>query len=111
MKKIILLLILFITAACAAEKPAVTKTTWIDVRTVAEWDSGHLKEAIHIPYKTIAKEIERVTKDKNAPIKVYCKVGGRAGIAKKTLESMGYKNVTNAGGYQQIMKERQKAGK
>ena len=110
MKNTILLLMLFVTAACAAEKPAA-KTIWIDVRTVQEWDSGHLKEAVHIPYKTIGKEIEKVTKDKNAQINVYCKVGGRAGIAKKTLESLGYKNVTNAGGYQQIMKERKKSGK
>lgn len=98
---------LFITAISAGEKPTA-KTIWIDVRTTAEWKSGHLEEAIHIPYKTIGKEIEKVTKDKNAQIKVYCKVGGRAGIAQKTLKSLGYKNVVNAGGYQQIMKERKK---
>ena len=108
MKKITLLLILFITAACAAEKPAAAKTIWIDARTIKEWNSGHLKEAIHIPYQKNGKEIENVTKDKSAQIKVYCKVGGRAGVAKKTLESLGYKNVTNAGGYQQILKERKK---
>lgn len=81
------------------------KVFWIDVRTKAEFDQGHLKQAIHIPYQEIGKRIQKVTKDKQAQIKVYCKVGGRAGIAKKTLEALGYKNVKNEGGYQDLLKK------
>ena len=106
MKKILTVMLLFTALTVYADEKA--KVYWIDVRTSEEWDRGHLKEAVHIPYEKIGKEIAKVTTDKNAEIRVYCKVGGRAGIAKKTLESMGYKNVVNAGGYKQILKERQK---
>lgn len=85
---------------------AADKAIWIDVRTKGEFDQGHLEKALHIPYQTIGDKISKVTKNKEALIKVYCKVGGRAGIAKSTLEKLGYKNVVNAGGYQQILKDR-----
>ena len=79
------------------------KGIWIDVRTLEEFNAGHLEQAIHIPYQVIADKIESVTKDKQAQIKVYCKSGGRAGIAKKTLDQLGYTNVTNAGGYLKLL--------
>ena len=106
MKHLIVILILFTSITAFAQDKA--KVYWIDVRTLEEWNMGHLKEAVHIPYEKIGKEIAKVTTDKNADIRVYCKVGGRAGIAKKTLEKLGYKKVTNAGGYKQIMKDRNK---
>jgi len=71
---------------------------WIDVRTDQEWNSGHLEGAVHIPYTEIGEKIINVTDDKNAPIKLYCRSGGRAGKAKETLDAMGYTNVTNIGG-------------
>jgi phage shock protein E len=106
MKIIVILLLLLTPISCTETKN--DNTYWIDVRTIKEYNEGHLKEAVHIPYQNIAKEIEKVTIDKSAKIKVYCKVGGRASLAEKTLEKMGYKNVSNAGGYKSILKERQK---
>ncbi|MCH2207613.1 MAG: rhodanese-like domain-containing protein [Lentisphaerales bacterium] len=105
MKKLITILIILLSMTLSAEDK---KVFWIDVRSQQEFDAGHLKEAILIPYQKISKEIAKVTKDKNADIRVYCKVGGRAGIAKKSLEKMGYKNVTNEGGYEEIMQKRKK---
>ena len=105
MKKLITILVILLSMTLSAEDK---KVFWIDVRSLQEFDAGHLKEAIFIPYQKISKEIGKVTKDKNADIRVYCKVGGRAGIAKKSLEKMGYKNVTNEGGYEEIMKKRKK---
>ena len=105
MKSFVALLCLMLSVAVFGEDK---KVFWIDVRSQQEFDSGHLKEAILIPYQKISKEIGKVTKDKNADIRVYCKVGGRAGIAKKSLEKMGYKNVINEGGYEEIMKKRKK---
>ena len=71
---------------------------WIDVRTDKEWESGHIEQAIHIPVDQIGEKIAGVTDDKNAPIKLYCRSGGRAGKAQKELEKMGYTNVVNVGG-------------
>lgn len=107
MKAIIILLSFFLFFSLNAQDMK-KKTIWIDVRTTEEFNSGHIEGALHIPYEDIGKEIVKHVKNKNATIKVYCKVGGRAGIAKKTLDKMGYKNVTNAGGYEKIMKEMKK---
>lgn len=103
MKSMLVLATLFFSSLIYADD--TNKTIWIDVRTTEEFDSGHLKNAIHIPYQEISKKIAAVTKDKNADIRVYCKVGGRAGIAKKALEKIGYKNVTNSGGYKDLLKK------
>ncbi|QDV22359.1 rhodanese-like domain-containing protein [Aureliella helgolandensis] len=74
----------------------------IDVRSQAEWDAGHVPQAIHIPHTEIADRIAEFTKDKQAKIVVYCAVGGRAGKAKTALMDLGYLNVENAGGYDDI---------
>lgn len=79
---------------------------WVDVRTQEEWDSGHLEEAIHIPHEQIVARIEEITSNKDATIHLYCRSGGRAGRAKSALEALGFNNVVNAGGYEDIMKSR-----
>lgn len=107
MKALILFISLFLFISTNAQDMK-KKTVWIDVRTTEEFNSGHIEGALHIPYEDIGKEIAKHVKDKKTEIKVYCKVGGRAGIAKKTLDKMGYKNVINAGGYEKILKEMKK---
>lgn len=79
-------------------------TIWIDVRTDKEWQEGHLEGAVFIPHTEITDKIASLTTDKNTPIKLYCRSGGRAGMAKKELEKMGYKNVTNVGGLKDAKK-------
>lgn len=69
----------------------------IDVRTEAEWNSGHLEGAILIPYGGIGEKIGAVAKDKSEPIYVYCRSGRRSQIAKEALEKLGYKDVRNLG--------------
>lgn len=69
----------------------------IDVRTEAEWNSGHIEGAILIPYESIGEKIETATKDKNRRIYVYCRSGRRSKIAKESLEKLRYKNVVNLG--------------
>ncbi len=76
----------------------------IDVRSALEFNSGHLKGAINIPYDKIADKIEEVTKDKNKKIILYCRSSRRSAIAKSTLEKAGYKNVENAGTLDDIRK-------
>ena len=74
----------------------------IDVRTRKEWDAGHVTKAVHIPHTEIASRIGEVTDDKNAKIVLYCRVGGRAGKAKTALEDLGFTNVENGGGFDDI---------
>ena len=72
----------------------------IDVRTEAEWNSGYLENAIHIPLDTIEKNITLTEPDKNKEIYLYCRSGNRSGKATSILQNLGYKNVTNIGGIQ-----------
>ena len=103
---------------CEAQKPVTTTVpstasatnsidanqpeVLIDVRSDEEWQTGHLSKAKHIPFDQIGDRIAEITTDKDAKIVVYCKAGGRAEKAKNTLENLGFVNVTNAGGYDDI---------
>jgi phage shock protein E len=93
-----------VLAACLAliAHGVLANEIWIDVRSPAEYASGHLTHAVNIPHQEIAVRIAEITRDHNADIKVYCGIGVRAQIAKLQLESAGYKHVENAGGYADI---------
>ena len=80
-----------------------TMTYWIDVRTQEEFTTGHVDGAVLIPYEVIADHIADVTADKTADIRVYCRTGRRSEVAKDTLRAMGYSNVVNEGGYEEII--------
>ena len=69
----------------------------IDVRTVQEWDKGHLEGAVLIPYDQIGERIGSVVKDKSQRIYLYCRTGHRSHIAKESLEKLGYKDIINLG--------------
>ena len=60
----------------------------VDVRSLDEYNEGHIKGAINIPYDTIDENIEL---DKNKIIFVYCRSGNRSNIAYTNLTSLGYK--------------------
>ena len=78
----------------------------IDVRSQKEWDDeGHLENAILIPHNEIVDRIAEVTEDKSSKLVLYCRSGGRAGRAKAALEKLGFTNVENAGGYQDLKKK------
>ncbi|GAB5406194.1 MAG: rhodanese-like domain-containing protein [Aureliella sp.] len=89
----------------ASESPAGSddaNAIVIDVRSADEWDTGHVASAVNIPHSEIADRIAEVTDDKGANIVLYCKSGGRAGRAKDALEGLGFTNVENAGGYDDV---------
>jgi phage shock protein E len=69
----------------------------IDVRTVAEWNKGHVEGAVLIPYDQIGEKIGSVVKDKSKTIYVYCRTGRRTKIAKEALEKLGYKDIVDLG--------------
>ena len=69
--------------------------TVIDVRTEAEWDTGHLEGALHIEWQDILKVPSDIQKDEE--IFLYCRSGNRSGKATKILIEAGYVNAKNAG--------------
>jgi phage shock protein E len=76
----------------------------IDVRTVREWNNGHLDGAVLIPYEQIGERIGAVVKDKSQRIYLYCRSGRRSQIAKESLEKLGYKDVVNLGSQESAAK-------
>jgi len=89
---VLMLSALFFTATVSA-----SEEVWIDVRSLEEYNEEHLEGVVHIPHKQIAERIASLNLEKSAPIRLYCRSGGRAGIAKKSLEKLGYTDVVNAG--------------
>lgn len=64
----------------------------LDVREPGEYAAGHLPGAINIPRGLLEFAVSGKIPDVNAKIYVYCKTGGRAALATKTLQDMGYTN-------------------
>ena len=121
MKKVILPLFAVFLLVSACQSKESTQTTnqethtetvtqtqsevWIDVRSKEEFDSGHLQNALHIPHEEIGGKIAQLVPNKSAKINLYCRSGRRAEIAKKTLTDLGYQNVVNQGGYEDLRKK------
>ncbi len=81
-------------------------TIWIDVRTAEEFAQGHIAGSINIPYEIIGSEIGSITRDVDSDIRVYCRSGRRSGVAMDTLKGMGYANVINEGGYEDLLRRK-----
>lgn len=65
----------------------------IDVREPSEYAEDHVAGAVNIPLGDIMKRIDEIPKDEE--VILYCRSGGRAGVAVQGLGSMGYTNVVN----------------
>ena len=70
----------------------------LDVRTVAEYESGHIPGAICIPNETIGTEKIPELPDKDQLILVYCRSGNRSKQASEKLVKLGYTNIVEFGG-------------
>jgi phage shock protein E len=71
----------------------------IDVRSPAEFESGHLPGVINIPLGELAERIGGEVANKEQAILLHCLSGGRSGLGKRILRSNGYTNVHNLGSY------------
>ncbi len=73
----------------------------IDVRSPAEYASGHIKKAINIPLDKLPQALKKVSKDK--PVITCCASGMRSASAKSILSKAGY-NVQNGGAWTNLRK-------
>ncbi len=67
----------------------------VDVRTPAEYESGHIPTAVNIPDTEISTRPPSA--EKGALIIVYCASGYRSAAAKKELDSLGFTRVVDFG--------------
>lgn len=72
--------------------------TILDVRTKAEYDEGHIENAILIPDTELKELVEEQIPDLDQRIFVYCRSGRRSKAAAELLLEMGYTNVLDLGG-------------
>lgn len=82
----------------AAGLDTISNAFLLDVRTDAEFASGHLKGATQIDFYRDDFEKAIAALDKNQPVFVYCRSGNRSGKAAKQMKAMGFKEVYNLEG-------------
>ena len=70
----------------------------LDVRTLEEYESGHIPGAINVPNETIFSDDIAELPDKNQLILVYCRSGNRSRQASAKLAALGYHNIVEFGG-------------
>lgn len=70
--------------------------TLLDVRSLAEWESGHPSKAVHIALGEINSRISELAKDK--PLVVICASGNRSVVAATKLAQAGFDDVYNFSG-------------
>lgn len=70
----------------------------LDVRTLEEYNEGHIEGATLLPNDEIKEKAEITLYDKEEVILVYCRSGRRSESAAKELIEMGYTNVYDFGG-------------
>lgn len=74
----------------------------VDVRSIAEFNSGHVSGSVNIPLDTIANNLHKF-KDKKSVL-VFCASGMRSAMAKNILQKNNVLHVTNAGTWSKVSK-------
>ena len=67
----------------------------LDVRTPAEFNNGHIKNAILIPVQELQKRVGELSEYKHHDILIYCATGNRSTVASKILVDNGFKRIIN----------------
>ena len=73
----------------------------LDVRSKGEFDGGHIKGSINISVDKLFGNLDKL-KDKNKVIITCCASGMRSASAKSLLQSKGYTQVYNGGGWMSL---------
>lgn len=69
---------------------------FIDVRTVTEFENGHIKGFENIPLNDLTSQVDKLSK--NEPVYIHCQSGVRAAMAYSILERLGFNNIINYSG-------------
>ncbi len=70
----------------------------LDVRSAAEFESGHILEAKHLPQEEIAQAGETYKRYKDKVVVACCESGMRSGAAVRVLAAQGFTKVVNLRG-------------
>ena len=87
-----------ITAQDAKNRIDEGGVTVVDVRTLDEYEEGHIAGAVVVPVESIGEELPKELPDLDAVLLVHCRSGVRSKAASEKLIDLGYKNVYDFGG-------------
>lgn len=73
----------------------------VDVRTKAEYNGGHIKGSKNIPLNSLGQNFKKKGK-KDLPVITCCASGMRSASAKNILQSAGFEEVYNGGGWRNL---------
>lgn len=73
------------------------QATFLDVRTPAEHEAGHIPGSLHIPVDEIRGRLDEIPRDKE--VLIYCQAGLRGYVAQRTLTQLGFRCRNLIGGY------------
>lgn len=70
----------------------------LDIRDKKDFNSGHLANAINIPYANLATRLDELNNQKERPIILVCKTGQTVSVAGKMLREKGFNAIRMSGG-------------
>ena len=85
-----------IDAGGAADLLAARSVVVVDVRQHAEWKTGHIRSAIHIPLSQLSSRQHQLPRGKT--IVTVCRSGHRSALAARTLTRAGHDVLDLRGG-------------
>jgi rhodanese-related sulfurtransferase len=68
----------------------------IDVRTVSEYESGHIEGAINIPVEELSQRLSEL--NPSDELLVYCRTGNRSTTAVRILKTDGFEKIYHMDG-------------
>jgi len=74
------------------------RIVFVDIRKDEEYDTAHIKNAIHIPIEELKEKLGRIERYKNDPVVVICANGKRSSRATADLKKAGFKDVSSIEG-------------
>nr|WP_299382619.1 rhodanese-like domain-containing protein [Allomuricauda sp.] len=78
---------------------------FIDVRTPKEYLNGHIDDAVNMNVNDPGFKDQILQLDKEQPVYLYCKMGGRSNRAAQLLQEMGFQTIYDySGGYKDWVK-------
>ena len=66
----------------------------VDVRTIEEYESGHIQDAKHFDFYSESFQKEILSLDKSSSIILYCRTQNRSTKTANYLKENGYKEIT-----------------
>lgn len=70
----------------------------LDVRSLEEYEEGHLVNAINVSHNTVADKLNQLSQYKTSTVVVYCRSGRRAEFAENILTENGFTNLRHLTG-------------